>query len=593
MSFLIYFTEFQKKSVLYFSLIMAFGLITSILIYNFFTPDTNYLENKMIIGVRVIFFCFLFFYKIISLVYNYQTIIKTNLKNESKLKVSETRYRNQFENNLLGMIVFNSKMEIIDVNKGFCKMIGYSKDELIEERLLINNLKHNHSLLNNFEKLVARKITNFTSSYTFKRKNDYPLHTTIFASSTYDKNGNFINSTFTILDITEKIEVESQMILKSQVIKGLVENFPTFYYCFDENLTITKSVGSGLKVLGLEKNELVGVNISHFYNDYPEIIENHKKSFSGKIESFESAIKTKNGDMAFFDLKLFYDTVAKRGIVIGFNITEKKKQEQLIQQSVEQLNKKNKDLEKYIESNNQLENFAYMASHDLKAPLRSILGYSQLLVKKTKQKLDKTEIELFNFIISSSKNMNQLIENLLTYSKVNSQKTEFENINGNNLLEIIINELNADIKEKKVNISFSNIPSLIIADRTRIKQLFQNLISNAIKFIEKDKNPRILIDCKETETHFQFSVKDNGIGIKSEYQEKIFSLFVKLHGSSEFEGTGIGLALCKKIVEQHGGNIWVDSIYGLGTTFFFTIEKRNLESETFISKKYQQTIIGN
>ncbi|MEL6253674.1 MAG: ATP-binding protein [Bacteroidota bacterium] len=260
-------------------------------------------------------------------------------------------------------------------------------------------------------------------------------------------------------------------------------------------------------------------------------------------------------------------------IMLGLNVTEKNKQRQLINRQIIDLNQKNEELEKYIESNMSLENFAYLASHDLKAPLRTIISFSQLFEKRVKAKLKPQEVELLNFVIGASKNMERLINDLLEYSRVNTKKLDPRPIVVKPLIREVINELSSTIQEKKARFQLKNIPEIIIADSPKIRRLLQNLITNALKFSKPDKAPRIMISVSEEETDWVFMVKDNGIGINEKYKAKIFMLFQRLHGDTDYEGTGIGLAMVKKIVEQHHGKIWVESTQGKGSKFFFTIPK--------------------
>lgn len=262
------------------------------------------------------------------------------------------------------------------------------------------------------------------------------------------------------------------------------------------------------------------------------------------------------------------------GRVISFrDISDKMEQAKIIQENVSLLNQKNSELKKYIESNLQLENFAYMASHDLKAPVRTIVSFSQLLHRSAEHKLNQSEKDFLSFIIGATNNMQRLIEALLTYARVNTQEQVLTEVPVKELIETIRVDLHSLIQENKAQIKVKGIPAKISADETKVRRLFQNLIQNAIKFQRKDVDPQIDIQGEDKPYHWQFSVSDNGIGIESEFHEKIFLLFRKLHNQKEYQGTGIGLALCKKIVEQHGGRIWLESTPGEGTTFFFTIKK--------------------
>lgn len=238
-----------------------------------------------------------------------------------------------------------------------------------------------------------------------------------------------------------------------------------------------------------------------------------------------------------------------------------------------ELARKEKELAKLTSSNQQLESFAYVASHDLKEPLRSIGNFTQLLGKRLETKLDDTDKEFFGFVTSGVKNMNSLIEDLLTYSRVNSGKNEVMAIHPADSLSIVINSLNQRIVETDAQIDIKDLPETIIGNPTKIKQLFQNLIANAIKFQNPALRPVITVTGREEKDQWVFSISDNGIGIKEEYYQKVFGIFTKLHHKSVYPGSGIGLSVCQRIVEQHDGKIWVDSVFGEGTNFHFSIAK--------------------
>lgn len=250
-----------------------------------------------------------------------------------------------------------------------------------------------------------------------------------------------------------------------------------------------------------------------------------------------------------------------------------------IQQQNQTLNEFNKSLEQKVadrtlelkRSNEDLEQFAYVASHDLQEPLRTVTSYVQLLARRYKDKLDPDANDFINFAVDGSTRMRTLIQSLLEYSRVNS-KRPFENINMNDLLNTQLSNLSESIKENNAIIKSESLPD-IFGDPILISQLFQNLLTNAIKF-KRDGNPEINITGKKMNNEYLFSVKDNGIGIPKEYADKIFVIFQRLHEADKFPGTGIGLAICKKIVERHGGKIWFESEPGKGTTFFFTIKAK-------------------
>jgi len=223
-----------------------------------------------------------------------------------------------------------------------------------------------------------------------------------------------------------------------------------------------------------------------------------------------------------------------------------------------------------MESNESLEQFAYVASHDLKEPLRTIGSFSQLLKRKLADKLDEETGEYFHFVVNGVQRMSNLLDNLLAFSRLN-REPEIVEVNLDNCLELNKLKLNNTIENNNGTIIIDPMP-IVKASRTQMNQLFQNLMSNGLKF-RKEEAPVVRISCKEEGDDFLFSVEDNGIGIPEEFQEKIFVIFQRLEEDAKFEGTGIGLAICKKIVQNHRGDIWLESTPGKGTTFYFTIPK--------------------
>lgn len=226
--------------------------------------------------------------------------------------------------------------------------------------------------------------------------------------------------------------------------------------------------------------------------------------------------------------------------------------------------------EQLILSYKELEQFAYVASHDLQEPLRTISNYVGLLEKKYKGKSDEDSDQYLEFILKATVRMQTLIKDLLDYSRIGHDKT-LRVIDCNKLLNEVLNDLETSIKESHATIYSENLP--VIKAFPDIKSLFQNLISNAIKFRKKDVAPVINISAQSRENEWLFIIKDNGIGIPKNFHERIFTIFQKLHSQKQYPGTGIGLAHCKKIVELHGGKIWIESEAENGSAFYFTISK--------------------
>ena len=220
-------------------------------------------------------------------------------------------------------------------------------------------------------------------------------------------------------------------------------------------------------------------------------------------------------------------------------------------------------------SNHELEQFAYVASHDLQEPLRMVSNYCQLLSRRFKGKLGADGEDFITFAVDGARRMQLLIEDLLAYSRVGSKPAEFKPTDMNGVFETAVSNLEITIREKKAEVTKTQLP-VVMADFKQMVQVLQNLLANALKF-HSDRSPAVTLSAFRKEDHWLFAVTDNGIGIDPAYSEKIFVIFQRLHAKADYPGTGIGLAICKKVIERHGGRIWVESEPGQGSTFYFTI----------------------
>jgi PAS domain S-box-containing protein len=319
------------------------------------------------------------------------------------------------------------------------------------------------------------------------------------------------------------------------------------------------------KIAGYNEDELMETPYLNLVlkEDRKAVKENTVKMLRGERSSaYEFRLVTKRAR-----LKWVMETVTpilyqRRRATLGnlIDITERKQAEEKLKQITAEMQR----------SNTELEQFAYVISHDLQEPLRMVTSYVQLLDKRYHSKLDADADEFITYSVDGAKRMQALLNDLLEYSRVGTRGKPFNLTNCEDVIKQAMANLKLAIEESGALVSYDTLP-VIMADEGQLVQLFQNLIGNAIKFCRQEP-PRIHISSMRKYNVLVFSVRDNGIGIDSQHTQGIFEIFRRLHTREEYPGTGMGLAICKKIVERHGGHIWVQSQPGEGSTFYFTIQ---------------------
>jgi len=292
-----------------------------------------------------------------------------------------------------------------------------------------------------------------------------------------------------------------------------------------------------------------------------DAIEWITKAAAGEPQVFEWRAKHRSGRLFWEEISMKSAVIGghERLLVVARDITARKQAEEKLKQTVANLKRSNTDLEQ----------FAYVASHDLQEPLRMVSSYMELMKRRYAGKLDSDADEFIGFAVDGANRMQTLINDLLTYSRVGTRGKPLTPIDCTAVLERVLMNLEVAIDESGAVVTHDPLPT-VMADGSQLAQVFQNLIGNAIKY-KGDEPPRIHIAVEQRGGEWVFSVADNGIGISPEFFERIFVIFQRLHGRDEYSGTGIGLAVCKKIVERHGGRMWVESEPGKGATFYFTI----------------------
>jgi PAS domain S-box-containing protein len=398
--------------------------------------------------------------------------------------------------------------------------------------------------------------------------------------------GKTVGVSMTFRDITERKRAELALREAEEQFRSLAAMSSDFYWQTDaEHRLLARGPGSkGTNVSTFDNNAQVGLRrweIPYLspneasWQAHRAVLDAHRP-----FRGFELSRLGSDGTEQHISLSgdpVFDSSGAFRGYRgVGTNISERKRAEAELREAHDELERKARDLER---SNEELQQFAYVASHDLQEPLRMISSYTQLLERRYTDKLDKDAKEFMAFIVDGAARMKQLIEDLLAYSRVGMRGHEFKSVEGEAALAKALTNLRGAIESNGASITHDPLPT-VTADEPQLVQLLQNLIGNALKF-KGTETPRVHVRAEEREDRWVFSVKDNGIGIDPQYFQRVFTMFQRLHSKDEYPGTGIGLAICKKIVDRHGGRIWVESQLGKGANFVFTLPKNaGLAEET-------------
>ena len=410
------------------------------------------------------------------------------------------------------------------------------------------------------------KNGHFKGEYQFLHKDGRYLWLYDEAQLIRDESGKPVEAIGLVTDVTDLKLIEIALWESEERYRTLVETSPDAIVLLDPDLDIAMVNPQAVKLFGYERaEEMIGKNSGEFAPEMISHIEADLRTLmeTGSRNAFDCILKKRNGDTFFAAMRVSL-VRDKKGhptaiICVTRDITKRKQTENELQQLARELKRSNSDLEQ----------FAYSASHDLQEPLRMVAGFVGLLEKRYKEKLDDKAHEYIEYAVDGVQRMQMLIRDLLQYSQVGTEGKNLSPTDCTVAVEQAICNLHAAIEESEADISHDPLPT-VMGDVSQLSRLFQNLIGNAIKY-RGNAAPRIRISAAEKGKEWVFSVRDNGIGIDPKFKDRIFVVFQRLHASAEYSGTGIGLATCKKIVERHGGCIWVESDCGKGSTFFFTL----------------------
>jgi PAS domain S-box-containing protein len=496
----------------------------------------------------------------------------------SESKESGAKYRGLLEAAPDAMVVVDQVGEIVLLNVQAEKQFGYRCDELVgqkvkniipegfAERLIADGTR------SAAEALAQQIGTGLELTGRRKDGSEFPIE--IMLSPLESAEGILV--TAAIRNINVRKDAERHLAQMEGRYRGLLEAAPDAMVVVNQSGEIVLLNVQAEKQFGYRRDELVGQRVT---NIIPEGFA--ERLIADALRSAEDALAQQIGtgieltgrrkDGSGFPIEIMLSPLeSAEGVLVTAairDITKRKKAEANLLQKVEELNR----------SNEELERFAYIASHDLQEPLRMVASYTQLLSRRYKGQLDSDADEFIAFAVDGASRMQRLIQDLLAYSRVGTKAKHLFDTSSEEALQQALVNLRGAIEESRALVTHDPLPN-VLADEMQLIQVFQNLIGNAIKY-QNPGVPKVHISAaKNEEKKWIFSVRDNGLGIDSQYFEKIFGMFQRLHKREEFAGTGVGLAVCKKIVERHGGSISVESQLGHGSTFHFALAASERES---------------
>jgi PAS domain S-box-containing protein len=498
-----------------------------------------------------------------------------------ELQQSETQLRTIFENSAVGLVLLNMQGDIIQLNNlaHYYLSLSFGKAFNTHYNLLRSKALYNENFSEKFETVMSGNTVQYESFY--PREFTGGITFSISINPIYDAANTVVGCCMTIEDITERKREEQHLKLLESVITHT-----------NDAVMITDNGGANnherkMVYVNEATSKMTGYTAAELIGKSPNILQGAKSNKQelkrmseamNKLEPCEITVINyrKNGEEYWvnFSVSPVADEkgIFTHWIIIERDVTESKN----IEIQLNQLNENLLDQSKKLAiSNEDLEHFAFIASHDLQEPLRMVTSFLTLLEKKYEAVLDNTAKQYIHFAVDGANRMRQIIMDLLQFSRIGKDAENPEMIDVNNLVDEIKLLYSKEITDKNATIKVDTLPQLY-AHISPARQVFQNLISNALKYSSKKTAVEINISAKDLGTSWQFAVADNGIGISKEYFDKIFIIFQRLHSLSDYPGTGLGLAVTKKIIGNMGGKIWVESEEGKGSTFYFTLPKEML-----------------
>jgi PAS domain S-box-containing protein len=489
---------------------------------------------------------------------------------EEALREGEKRFRRTFEMAGAGLAQVSLDGRFMRVNPRVCEILGYGEKELIGRT--VKELSHpedRDAADAPRDRVLRGEADTARVEKRYLRKDGALVWVSLVIALERDAAGRPLHAISVLDDITGRKRTEAALQESEALFRSTFELAASGIAHVSLDGRFMRVNRQLCEILRYREDELIGRSVKEVSHPEDRDVTDAQRLrvHAGERESvrFEKRYLRKDGSTVWVSLGV----ALVRGdggaplyeIAMFDDITERKQAEAALHEAHEELKR----------SNSELEQFAYVASHDLQEPLRMVSSYTQLLGRRYGEKFDADAKEFMGYIVDGAARMKQLIEDLLAYSRVGTKGKDFKPVELDRARRRALGNLKAAIDESGAAVTHDPLPTLP-ADEVQLAQLFQNLIGNALKF-RAEAAPRIRVQVSEMDKFVEFAVRDNGIGIEPQYFERIFMVFQRLHNKGEYPGTGIGLAICKKVVERHGGQIRVESRPGEGSAFIFTLPK--------------------
>lgn len=499
--------------------------------------------------------------------YNYYNIYGRDITNQKKYESELLKLSMVADRTTNAVIITDANGYTEWVNHAFIKTTGYTLEEALGKKpgQLLQGKESNPETIKTISENLKKEIA-FQSEILNYNKYGKPYWIKMNFQPIKDKKGKLLQYFAIEEDVTSQKKAQEILARREEKYRSIISNINLGLVEVDLDENILMANQSFCKMIGYSEKELIGqkTSIFHLDDESTKIVEEKRKLRGNKVsDAYEICVRNKKGQTRYWLISgapMFNDNGELIGSIgIHLDITDRKEQEQKMQELLKTLQ----------HVNQELNDFAYIVSHDLKAPLRAIGSLATWLEADYSDKLDEEGKETLGLLVQRTQRMHNMIEGILNYSRYGRKSDQMEWVDTQELVYKIIDLLSPP---KHIHIKIKNKLPRVLYEEVKLQQVFQNLLSNAIKFMNKPEG-HIAIESYEEGKHIYFKISDNGPGIEKAYFDKIFQIFQTLQARDQFESTGIGLSIVKKIVENYGGTITVDSTINVGTSFTFSVLK--------------------